>query len=78
MKFLVDTGMDKRTILSGIAKHFSPEEMIGKQVTILANLAPRKIMGTESQGMILMAENEDGSLKLIQPNDLTDNGAMVS
>lgn len=78
LKFLVDTGMDKRTILSGIAKHFSPEEMIGKQVTILANLAPRKIMGTESQGMILMAENEDGSLKLIQPNDLTDNGAMVS
>jgi len=78
LKFLVDTGMDKRTILSGIAKHFSPEEMIGKQVTILANLAPRKIMGTESQGMILMAENEDGSLKLIQPNDLADNGAIVS
>lgn len=78
LKFLVDTGMDKRTILSGIAKHYSPEEMVGKQVTILANLAPRKIMGVESQGMILMAENEDGSLKLIQPNDLADNGAMVS
>lgn len=77
LKFLVDTGMDKRTILSGIAKHYSPEEMVGKQVTILANLAPRKIMGVESQGMILMAENEDGSLKLIQPNDLADNGAMV-
>ncbi|MEQ6122053.1 methionine--tRNA ligase [Reichenbachiella sp. MALMAid0571] len=78
LKFLVDTGMDKRTILSGIAKHYSPEEMIGKQVTILANLAPRKIMGVESQGMILMAENKDGSLKLLQPNDLADNGAMVS
>ncbi len=78
LKFLVDTGMDKRTILSGIAKHYSPEEMVGKQVTLLANLPPRKIMGVESQGMILMAENEDGSLKLIQPNDLADNGAMVS
>lgn len=78
LKFLVDTGMDKRTILSGIAKHFSPEEMIGKQVTILTNLASRKIMGVESQGMILMAENEDGSLKLIQPNDLADNGATIS
>ena len=78
LKFLVDTGIDKRTILSGIAKHYSPEEMIGKQVTILTNLAPRKIMGVESQGMILMAENEDGSLKLIQPNDLADNGATIS
>jgi methionyl-tRNA synthetase len=78
LKFLVDTGIDKRTILSGIAKHYSPEEMIGKQVTILTNLAPRKIMGVESQGMILMAENEDGSLKLIQPNDVADNGATIS
>ncbi|MFY0654330.1 MAG: methionine--tRNA ligase [Cyclobacteriaceae bacterium] len=77
LKFLVDTGMDKRTILSGIAKHYSPEEMIGKQVTILTNLAPRKIMGIESQGMILMAENEDGALKLIQPNDRADNGAVI-
>ena len=78
LKFLVDTGIDQRTILSGIAKHYSPEDMIGKQVTILTNLAPRKIMGVESQGMILMAENSDGSLKLIRPNDLADNGATIS
>ncbi len=78
LKFKVDTGLDQRTILSGIAKYFSPEEMIGKQVTVLTNLAPRKIMGVESQGMILMAENEDGSLKLLQPHDLADNGAVIS
>ena len=78
LKFLVDTGMDKRTILSGIAKHFTPEEMIGKQVTVLTNLAPRKIMGIESQGMILMAENQDGKLRLLQPNEVADNGAVVS
>lgn len=78
LKFKVDTGIDQRTILSGIAKHYSPEEMIGKQVTVLVNLAPRKIMGFESQGMILMAENEDGGLKLLQPNDDSDNGAVIS
>jgi methionyl-tRNA synthetase len=78
LKFLVDTGMDKRTILSGIAKHYKPEEMIGKQVTLLANLAPRMIMGYESQGMILMAEDADGALRLVQPNALTNNGSMVN
>ncbi|WP_109829563.1 methionine--tRNA ligase [Reichenbachiella versicolor] len=78
LKFTVDTGIDKRTILSGIAKYYSPEEMIGKQVTVLANLAPRKIMGVESQGMILMAEDHDGSLKLIQPNVAMMNGATIS
>ncbi len=78
LQFKVDTGMDIRTILSGIAKHYTPEEMIGKQVTILANLAPRKIMGVESQGMILMAEDHDGKLRLIQPNEVVINGAQIS
>jgi methionyl-tRNA synthetase len=74
----VDTGVDKRTILSGIALHYSPEEMIGKQVTIIANLAPRKMMGIESQGMILMAEDRDGKLKLVQPSDEVSPGSTVS
>ncbi len=78
LKFLVDDGFEKRTILSGIAKHFSPEEMIGKQVTFLANLAPRKMMGIESNGMILMAENRDGSLALLQPHKEVWNGGPVS
>ena len=55
LKFLIDDGIEKRVILSGIAKHYSPEEMLGKQVTFVANLAPRKMMGVESNGMILMA-----------------------
>jgi methionyl-tRNA synthetase len=78
LKLTVDTGLDKRTILSGIAKHFTPEEMIGKQVTLIANLAPRKMMGIESQGMILMAEDSDGKLKLLQPNDIVTPGSTVS
>ena len=78
LKFLVDTGNDKRTILSGIAKHYSPEEMVGKQVTIVANLAPRKMMGTESQGMILMAEDSEGNLRLIEPNEAVNPGSTVS
>lgn len=78
LKFKVDTGVDTRTILSGIAKHYSPEEMIGKQVTVLLNLAPRAIMGIESQGMILMAEDHDGKLRLIQPNEVTQNGMGIS
>ena len=78
LQFLVDTGVDKRTILSGIAKHYSPEEMVGKQVTIIANLAPRKMMGTESQGMILMAEDNAGKLRLIQPNEDVEPGSVIS
>lgn len=78
LKFLVDTGNDKRTILSGIAKHYSPEEMVGKQVTIVANLAPRKMMGTESQGMILMAEDAEGNLRLVEPNEKVNPGSTVS
>lgn len=78
LKLLVDSGVDKRTILSGIAKHYTAEEMVGKQVTFIANLAPRKMMGIESQGMILMAEDADGKLRLIQPNNDVTPGATVS
>jgi methionyl-tRNA synthetase len=75
----VDTGIDKRTIVSGIAEHFTPEEIIGKQVTVLVNLAPRPLRGVESQGMILMAENQEGKLVFLNP-DKTDieNGAQIS
>jgi len=78
LKFLIDDGLEKRTILSGIAEHFSPEEMVGKQVTFIANLAPRMMMGIESQGMILMAEDKDGSLSLLQPHKEVWNGACIS
>lgn len=67
LKLLVDTGLDKRTIVSGIAKHYSPEEVVGKTVSVLMNLPPRKIMGVESNGMILMAENEEGELSFVSP-----------
>ncbi|GAB3495891.1 methionine--tRNA ligase [Spirosoma knui] len=78
LKLRVDDGMGGRQILSGIAKHFAPEDIIGKQVTFLANLAPRKMMGFESQGMILMAEDRDGKLSLIAPGDSVWNGGTVS
>jgi len=79
LKLLVDTGMDKRTVVSGIAKHYKPDEIIGKQVTLLANLQPRKIMGIESQGMILMAEDLDtNKLSLIQPMNTAEPGSTVS
>ncbi|WP_323756946.1 methionine--tRNA ligase [Roseivirga sp.] len=78
LEFLVDTGVDKRTILSGIAKHYSPEEMVGKQVTIIANLAPRPMMGTVSEGMILMAEDAEGNLRLIEPNEKVNPGSVIS
>lgn len=78
LKLKVDTGIDTRTVLSGIAEHYSPEEMVGKQVTILVNLAPRKIMGFESQGMILMAEDKDGTLKLIHTGDNVTPGSTIS
>ena len=78
LKLTVDTGVDQRTVLSGIAKHYSPEEMVGKQVTLIANLAPRKMMGIESQGMILMAEDANGKLRLLQPNEVVNPGSTVS
>jgi methionyl-tRNA synthetase len=75
----VDTGMDVRTIVSGIAEHFSPEEVIGKRVTVLVNLAPRALRGVESQGMILMTNNAEGKLVFVNPDaDGVDNGAGIS
>lgn len=78
LKLTIDTGVDKRIVLSGIAKHYTPEEMVGKQVTLIANLAPRKMMGIESQGMVLMAEDADGKLRLLQPNEVVTPGSVVS
>jgi methionyl-tRNA synthetase len=77
LKLLVDTGLDKRTIVSGIAQHYKPEEVIGKTVTVLMNLAPRKIRGVESQGMILMAENESGELSFVSPEKAFEAGCGV-
>ncbi len=75
----VDTGLDVRTIVSGIAEHFSPEEVIGKRVTVLINLAPRALRGVESEGMILMTNNADGKLVFVNPDaDGVDNGALIS
>ena len=75
----VDTGIDVRTIVSGIAEYFSPEEVIGKRVTVLVNLAPRALRGVESQGMILMTNNKEGKLVFVNPDaDGVENGAMIS
>ncbi|WP_313374962.1 methionine--tRNA ligase [Chishuiella sp.] len=73
----VDTGMDIRTIVSGIAEHFTLEEIVGKQAMVLANLAPRKIRGIESQGMLLFADKEDGKLTFVNPEAETPNGVQV-
>lgn len=74
----VDLGFEKRTILSGIAMHFQPEEILGKQVVVVANLAPRKMRGIDSNGMILMAEDEHGKLHFVQPENRILGGAKVS
>src|SRR5690606_28587889 len=75
LKLTVDTGLGHRTVLSGIAEHFDPEQLKGKQVTMLLNLAPRKMMGIDSEGMILMAEDKDGSLRLLHPDQPTAAGS---
>ena len=78
LKLLVDTGIDKRTVVSGIAEYYKPENIIGQQVSILVNLAPRNIKGIESQGMILMAENNLGELSFVTPNKTeVNNGSEV-
>jgi methionyl-tRNA synthetase len=77
MKLKVDTGIDTRTIVSGIAEYFSPEELPGKQVCVLVNLEPRTIKGIESQGMILLADDFNGKLIFVVPKDKTGNGAAV-
>ncbi len=78
LKIKVDTGGDTRTILSGIAQYFEPEDIIGKQVSVLINLAPRKMMGELSEGMILMAEDADGSLRLISPTEQVKPGSAIN
>lgn len=78
LKLTVDTGLGKRTVLSGVAEHFDPEKLVGRQVTMLLNLAPRKMMGIDSEGMILMAEDRDGALRLLTPDQLTSPGATIS
>jgi methionyl-tRNA synthetase len=77
LKLLVDTGIDKRIIVSGIAEHYTPEEIVGKSVSVLLNLAPRKIKGVESQGMILMAENNQGQLAFVSPEKEINSGGEV-
>ena len=76
LKLRISTGVDERTIVSGIAEYYSPEEMVGKKICILANLAPRTIRGIESRGMILMAKQGDGSLKLVTPSDAVDGSTI--
>ncbi|MDE6321823.1 MAG: methionine--tRNA ligase [Muribaculaceae bacterium] len=77
LRFLIDDGGEKRTIVSGIAKYYKPEELVGKQVVFIANLPPRKLKGITSQGMILSAENADGSLTVISPSAPATPGAQV-
>ena len=77
LKLKVDTGVDVRTVVSGIAESFSPEEIIGKQVMILLNLAPRKIRGIESQGMLLLTTKPDGKLSFVTPDEKVENGIEI-
>ena len=77
LKLTIDTGIDKRTIVSGIAEHYTPEELVGRQILVLVNLAPREIKGITSNGMILMAEDATGRLVLLQPEQGVNSGAMI-
>lgn len=77
LKLTVDTGIDQREIVSGIAEHFTPEELVGQQVLVLVNLAPRTMKGIESRGMLLMGEDASGKLVLLKPSEKTTNGAIV-
>ena len=77
LKFSVDTGVDVRTVVSGVAESFTPEECVGKQVMILLNLAPRKIRGIESQGMLLLTNNAEGKLVFVTPTETVENGIEI-
>ena len=77
LKLVIDTGIDQRTIVSGIAEHYTPEELVGRQVLVLVNLEPRELRGVLSQGMILMAQDSSGKLVLLSPADRVDNGATI-
>jgi methionyl-tRNA synthetase len=77
LQLTVRTGYDERTVVSGIAAHFEPEEVVGRKVTLLANLAPRKIRGVVSQGMVLMASTEDGGLRFVTPDEGAEPGDII-
>ena len=77
LKLTIDTGIDKRVIVSGIAEYYTPEQMVGRQICVLANLAPRKIRGIESKGMILMARQGDGKMRFVTPQETLANGAEI-
>jgi methionyl-tRNA synthetase len=77
LKLTLDTGLDTRTVVSGIAEHYAPEAIVGQRVCLLANLAPRKLKGIDSQGMVLMAESPDGTLRFVQPTEGLPNGSVV-
>lgn len=77
LKLTIDTGIDIRTIVSGIAEYYTPEVMVGKQICILANLTPRKIKGIESKGMILMAKEKNGKMRIVSPEEVVANGSMI-
>lgn len=77
LKLQVDTGLDQRTVVSGIAEHFEPDKLIGRKVCILLNLEPREIMGIQSKGMILLSENSDGTLFFVNPSGEAENGSSV-
>jgi methionyl-tRNA synthetase len=77
LKLKIDTGLDVRTIVSGIAEYYEPQSIIGRQISIVANLEPRKIKGIESKGMILMAEDKDGKLVIVTPADKVSNGSAI-
>ena len=78
LKLTIDTGIDTRTVVSGIAEHYKPEAIIGEQVSILVNLAPRTIKGIESQGMVLMAEDKDGTLRFVKSDSVSSNGSIIA
>ena len=77
LKLTIDTGIDTRTIVSGIAEFYSPEDMVGKQIVILANLKPRMLRGIESKGMILMAQQGDGKMRFVTPQETVTNGSII-
>lgn len=77
LKLKIDTGLDIRTIVSGIAEHYEPSDIVGRQISIVANLEPRKIKGIESRGMILMAEDSEGRLVMVSPCETVSNGSMI-
>lgn len=78
LKLKVDIGVEERTVLSGIAEQYTPEDVLGKKVVLLANLKPRKMMGIESQGMILMSEDQEGVIRFLTPDGDADNGSTIS